>query len=108
MARFDHQTSGHTVASLDQTLQVFRALLEAEGPVAIGYADEAIWAYLRPVPGLSAQADALATLRRETIALDHTSTFKTSLIDDLNRHQQRLSERSRSPVGDVASETRPG
>ena len=82
------------MATLEQTLQVFRALLEAGGPVAIGDADEAIWAYLRPVPGLSAQVAALVTLRRETIALDGTSTFKASLIDDLDRHRQRLSEKS--------------
>ncbi|MCJ2119205.1 hypothetical protein MKK65_21980 [Methylobacterium sp. J-001] len=54
------------MASLEQTLQVFRVLLDAEQPVDIGEAEEAIWAYLSSVPGLSAQTNALEMLWRET------------------------------------------
>jgi hypothetical protein len=82
------------MATLDQTLQVFRALLEAEQPVPIGEADEAIWAYLTPVQGLSAQVAALEMLRKETAELDGTSAFLPRLLDDLKRHRERLSEKS--------------
>ena len=82
------------VASLDQTLQVFRALIAAEGQSAIGDADALVWAYLRPMRGLSAQLAALDVLRRETVALSACSAFKSRLLDDLDRHRQRLSEKS--------------
>ncbi|MCJ2139091.1 hypothetical protein [Methylobacterium sp. E-066] len=82
------------MASLDQTLQVFRVLLDAEQPVDIGEAEEAIWAYLSSVTGLSAQTAALEMLRRETTALDGVSPFMPRLMDDLGRHKKRLSEKS--------------
>ena len=81
------------MATLDQTLQVFRALLEADPPVAVGEADEAIWAYLVPIQGLSAQAEALEMLLRQTEELDGTSAFMPRLMDDLDRHRKRLSEK---------------
>ncbi|MCJ2070030.1 hypothetical protein MKK75_14710 [Methylobacterium sp. J-030] len=82
------------MATLDQTLQVFRALLEADPPVAIGEADEAIWAYLVPIQGLSAQAEALEVLRYKAAELDGTSAFMPRLMEDLDRHKERLSERA--------------
>lgn len=82
------------MATLDQTLQVFRALLEADPPVAIGEADEAIWAYLVPIQGLSAQAEALEVLRHKAAELDGTSAFMPRLMEDLDRHKERLSERA--------------
>jgi hypothetical protein len=81
------------MATLDQTLQVFRALLEAEPTVPIGEAEEAIWAYLSSVQGLTAQADALEALRAKTVELNSTSAFMPRLLDDLDRHRQRLSEK---------------
>lgn len=80
-------------ATLGQTLQVFRALLDAEEPPTVGDADAMIWAYLRSIQGLHAQTVALETLRRETIALDTTSAFKPRLLDNLDRHRQRLDEK---------------
>jgi hypothetical protein len=82
------------MATLDQTVEFFRALLEAEQPVAIGEADEAIWAYLTPVQGLSAQVAALEMLRKQTAELDGASAFLPRLLDDLDRHRERLSEKS--------------
>jgi hypothetical protein len=82
------------MVTLNQTLQVFRALLEAEQPVAIGEADEAIWAHLTPVQGLRAQVAALKMLRKETADLDGTSAFLPRLLDDLDHHRERLSEKS--------------
>jgi hypothetical protein len=82
------------MATLDQTLQIFSALLEAEPPIAIGEADEAIWAYLSSVQGLSAQAAALEMLRARTIELNSTSTSMPRLMDDLDRHKERLRQRS--------------
>ena len=82
------------MATLEQTLQVFRALLEADPPVAIGEADTAIWAYLMPIQGLSAQTEALKILQQKTTELGITSTFMPSLMDDLDRHRARLSEKS--------------
>lgn len=82
------------MAMLDQTLRVFRALLEAEQRVPIGEADEAIWAYLMSVQGLSAQVAALEMLRKETAELDNVSAFLPRLLDDLDRHRELLSEKS--------------
>ena len=82
------------MATLEQTLQVFRALLEADPPVAIAEADTAIWVYLMPIQGLSAQTEALKILQQKTTELDSTSTFMPSLMDDLDRHRARLSEKS--------------
>ncbi|MCJ2062296.1 hypothetical protein MKK63_06220 [Methylobacterium sp. J-088] len=82
------------MATLDQTLQIFRALLDAEHPVAIGEADEAIWAYLSSIQGLRAQADALVSLRAKTIELNSTSDFLPRLLDDLDLHWTRLNEKS--------------
>lgn len=81
------------MATLDQTLQVFRDLLEAEPTVPISEAEEAIWAYLSSVQGLSAQANALEVLRTKTVELNSSSTFMPRLLDDLDRHRQRLSEK---------------
>jgi hypothetical protein len=80
-------------ATLDQTLQIFSALLEAEPPIAIGEADEAIWAYLISVQGLTAQAEALEVLRTKTIELRSLSASMPRLLDDPDRHRERLSER---------------
>jgi hypothetical protein len=80
--------------TLDRTLQIFSALLEAEPPIAIGEADEAIWAYLSSVQGLTAQAEALEMLRARTVELNSTSAFMPRLLDDLDRHKERLRERS--------------
>ena len=82
------------MATLDQTLQIFRALLDAEHPVAIGEADEATWAYLSSIQGLRAQADALVSLRAKTIELNSTSDFLPRLLDDLDLHWTRLNEKS--------------
>jgi|GEM_PF-2709304 len=82
------------MATLDQTLQIFRALLDAEHPVAIGEADEAIWAYLSSIQGLRAQADALEKLRAKTSELNTASAFLPHLLADLDLHKTRLNERS--------------
>ena len=82
------------MATLDQTLQIFRALLDAEQPVAIGEADAAIWAYLSSIPGLSAQVEALVVLRAKTIELKSASAFLPRLLDDLDLHRTRLNEKS--------------
>jgi len=81
------------MATLDQTLQIFRGLLEDEPPIAIGEADEAIWAYLSSVQGLTAQAEALEVLRAKTIELRSPSASMPPLLDDLDRHRKRLNER---------------
>lgn len=81
------------MATLDQTLQFFRALLDAEHPVAIGEADEAIWAYLSSIQGLRAQADALVLLRAKTIELNSVSDFLPRLLNDLDLHWTRLHEK---------------
>ena len=82
------------MATLDQTLQIFRALLGAEHSVAIGEADAAIWAYLSSTQGLRAQADALVVLRAKTIELKSASAFLPRLLDDLDLHRTRLNEKS--------------
>ena len=82
------------MATLEQTLQVFRALLDADPPVAIGEADTAIWAYLMRMQGLSAQIEALEILRQKAAELGGTSTFMPRLMDDLDRHRARLNEKS--------------
>lgn len=81
------------MATLNQTLQIFRALLEAEPPLPIGEADEAIWSYLSSVHGLTAQTEALEMLRARTIELNSTSASMPRLLDDLDRHKERLNER---------------
>ncbi len=78
------------MASLDQTLQVFRALLGSED--CVGEADRAIWAFLTPIDGLDAQAEALGRLRRAVEGLDAASAFMPALLDDLDRHRERLAE----------------
>jgi len=81
------------MATLDQTLQVFRDLLDAEPPVPIGEAEQAIWAYLSSIQGLTAQTDALEALRARTRTLNATSAFMPRLLDDLDSHRRRLNER---------------
>ncbi|GJE13246.1 hypothetical protein [Methylobacterium longum] len=81
------------MATLDETLQIFSALLEADPPIAIGEADGAIWAYLSSAQGLTAQAEALEVLRAKTIELRSTSASMPRLLDDLDRHRERLNER---------------
>ena len=71
------------MASLKQTLQVFRASLSSGQEAGIGDADRAIWAYLAPIQGLHAQVEALDALIGEVEALKDGSPFAVSLSDDL-------------------------
>ncbi|MDP4023046.1 hypothetical protein Q8W71_10460 [Methylobacterium sp. NEAU 140] len=80
------------MASLDQTLRIFADLLAAEPPVPAGPVDEAVWAYLAAVPGLSAQIEALDRLRRAAADLDADSPVMPMLRDILDRHRARLDE----------------
>ena len=81
------------MATLDQTLQIFRALLSAGQNPGVSEADDAIWAYLTPIQGLHAQSAALDTLTREVEALtDRSPPLMAALLDDLNRHRERLDQ----------------
>ena len=80
------------MATLAQTLQVFEALLGSAAPVNVGEADEAIWAYLIPIAGIHAQAEALELLRERAAGLSASSAFMPALMDDLDRHRVRLAE----------------
>ena len=82
------------VSTLDQTLQVFRALLSDDQPVDLSEADAAIWSYLSSVDGLRGQAEALDRLCQEVSHLESSSPFLPRLKDSLRRHQERLSEQS--------------
>ena len=82
------------MTTLDQTLQVFRALLGAAQPAGIAEADQAVWAYLSSLQGLKAQVEALAVLRRRTSDLNGNTAFLLRLLDDLDLHRERLSEKS--------------
>ncbi|WP_342147991.1 hypothetical protein [Methylorubrum sp. SB2] len=82
------------MASLESTLDVFSALLASEQPANVGEADEAIWAYLAPVPGLDAQVQALDRLGAGVADLDASSPFMPLLLDALDRHRARLAELS--------------
>ncbi len=79
------------MSTLEQTLQVFRALLAAEQPADLSEADAAIWSYLSSIDGLHAQGEALDKLCHEVNQLDSTSPFMPRLRDDLRRHRERLS-----------------
>lgn len=81
------------MASLEQTLQIFRALLGSGPDTGVSEADEAIWTYLTPIQGLRAQTEALNTLITEVEAMHGSSPLAASLLDDLNRHRERLAER---------------
>lgn len=82
------------MASLDQTLATFSALLASEQPAQIGQADEAIWAYLAVHDGLGAQLQALDRLGQGVAGLDAASAFMPILLDALDRHRARLTEPS--------------
>lgn len=82
------------MASLESTLDLFSALLASEQPAQVAEADEAIWAYLAPIQGLDAQAQALDRLARGVADLDAASPFMPMLRDALDRHRARLAEPS--------------
>ena len=82
------------MTTLDQTLQVFRALLEAEEPAGIAESDQAVWAYLSSQQGLKAQVGALAVLRQRTTDLNGNTAVLLRLLDNLDLHRERLSEKS--------------
>lgn len=81
------------MASFEQTLQVFRALLLSGPDTGVSEADAAIWAYLTPIPGLRAQTEALDKLIGAVEALNDPSPLMAALLDDLRRHRERLAER---------------
>ena len=78
------------MATLEQTLQTFEALLANEQPASIGAVDEAIWAYLAPIQGLDAQTEALDELSKAVVRLNASSPFMPVLMDTIDRHWQRL------------------
>lgn len=81
------------MASLEQTLQVFRILLASGPDIGVSEADAAIWAYLTPIPGLRAQTEAFDELTRKVEAWPDQSPLMAALLDDLRRHRERLAER---------------
>ena len=84
----------HGMATLEQTLQTFEALLANEQPTSVGTVDEAIWAYLATVQGLDAQTEALDALSKGVARLNPSSPFMPVLMDTIDRHWQRLAEPS--------------
>ena len=78
------------MATLEQTLQTFKALLANERSASVGAVDEAIWAYLGSVQGLDAQTQALDELSKAIAHLNASSPFMPVLMDTLDRHWQRL------------------
>ena len=78
------------MATLEQTLQTFEALLANEQPASIGAVDEAMWAYLAPIQGLDAQTEALDALSKAVVRLNASSPFLPVLMDTIDRHWQRL------------------
>ena len=84
----------HGMATLEQTLQTFQALLANERAASVGAVDEAIWAYLASVQGLDAQTEALDELSKGVARLNASSPFMPVLMDSIDRHWQRLAEPS--------------
>ena len=82
------------MATLEQTLQTFEALLGGKQTASIGAVDEAIWAYLSAVQGLDAQTAALDELSKAVTRLNPSSPFMPILMDTIDRHQQRLTSPS--------------
>ena len=78
------------MATLEQTVQTFEALLANEHAASVAAADEAIWAYLAPVQGLDAQTEALDALSKAVTRLNASSPFMPVLMDTIDRHWQRL------------------
>ena len=78
------------MATLEQTLQTFQALLANERAASVSAVDETIWAYLAPVQGLDAQIEALDALNKGLARLNPSSPFMPVLMDTIDRHWQRL------------------
>jgi hypothetical protein len=78
------------MATLEQTLQTFQALLANERAASVGAVDEAVWAYLASVQGLDAQTEALDELSKAVARLNASSPFMPVLMDTIDRHWQRL------------------
>jgi uncharacterized protein YdbL (DUF1318 family) len=78
------------MATIEQALQTFEALLVNERAASVGAVDEAIWAYLAPVQGLDAQTQALDALSKAVARLNPSSPFLPVLMDTIDRHWQRL------------------
>ncbi|GJE43691.1 hypothetical protein [Methylobacterium soli] len=78
------------MATLEQTVQTFEALLANEQPASVGAVDEAVWAYLAPVQGLDAQTEALDALSKAVTRLNASSPFMPVLMDTIDRHWHRL------------------
>ena len=78
------------MATLEQTLQTFEALLANEPTASVGAADEAIWAYLAPLQGLDAQTEALDELSKAVLCLGLSSRSMLVVMDAIDRHWQRL------------------
>ena len=78
------------MATLEQTLQTFEALLANERAASVGAVDETIWAYLASVQGLDAQTEALDELSKAVARLNTSSPFLPVLMDTIDQHWQRL------------------
>ncbi|GJE43139.1 hypothetical protein [Methylobacterium soli] len=78
------------MATLEQTLQTFEALLANERAASVSVVDEAVWVYLAPVQGLDAQTEALNALSKGVARLNASSPFMPVLMDTIDRHWQRL------------------
>jgi hypothetical protein len=78
------------MATLEQTLQTFEALLANERAASVGAVDEAVWAYLASVQGLDAQTEALDELSKAVARRSTSSPFMPVLMDTIDRHWQRL------------------
>lgn len=76
--------------TLDQYLQVFRALLAVELPVNLGEADAAIWFSLFSVDSLRAHTEALERLSRSKIIWQIFDIWKT-LISQHSHNTAQIS-----------------
>ena len=78
------------MATLEQTLQSFEALLANECNASVGAVDEAIWGYLASVHARNAQTEALDELSKGVASLNAYLPFIPVLMDSIDRHWQRL------------------
>ncbi|GJE27330.1 hypothetical protein [Methylobacterium organophilum] len=81
----------------EPTLDAFRVLLIADPPSPLAAFDAALWSYLAPIEGLTAQMQALDVLERAVaggLARGARASSLPLLLAALGRHRARLSEPS--------------
>ena len=84
--------TSRTVASLTQTLQIFRALLTSSQEPSLSDEDNAIWTYPTPIQGLHAQSGALGALIRGVEEFTNRPPLMTALQDDPSCYRVRLDQ----------------